>query len=86
MPRLSQEPVYRLTQRRALSSVAVTFVACIALALVIWALLSFYDPGLIGAGGNQMLSARALTFLALGLFAAATAVLSRIRRKRDEEL
>jgi hypothetical protein len=73
-------------RREAVSSVAVTLLACIALALGIWTLLGLYDPGLTSSGGSGTLSARILVFLALGLFAAATAIWSRLRRKKDEEL
>jgi hypothetical protein len=64
-------------QRSAVSSVEATFVVCIALALGIWAVLGFYDPGQTGRG---------LVLIAVGLFAATTAVWSRLRKKKDEEL
>jgi hypothetical protein len=64
-------------QRTAISSVEVTFAICIALALGVWTLLGLFDSGQAGRG---------LVLVAVGLFAIATAVWSRIRRKRDEEL
>ena len=73
-------------RRKAVSTVAVTFVLCIVLALGIWALVGFLDPALTGGSGSSMISARILIFLALGLFAVATAIWSRVRRKRDEDL
>jgi quinol-cytochrome oxidoreductase complex cytochrome b subunit len=82
----SEDTRHPWARRAALSSVAIILVICVVLALGIWTLIGSYDPKLTGAGGNQMLSARILIFLALGLFAVVTAVWSRIRRKRDEEL
>jgi hypothetical protein len=64
-------------QRTAVSSVEVTFVICIALALGIWTVLGFYYPGQAGRG---------LVLIAVGLFAIATVVWSRLRKKKDEDL
>jgi len=64
-------------RRSAVSSVEVTFGFCVALALAIWAAFGFYDPGQAGRG---------LVLIAVGRFAVATAVWSRVRRKKDEEL
>ena len=66
-----------MMQKTAVSSVEVTFVLCIALALAIWMVLGFYDPGQAGRG---------LVLIAVGLFAVSTAVWSRFRRKKDADL
>jgi hypothetical protein len=66
-----------LASRQAVSSVEVTFGLCVALALGVWAATGFYDPGQAGRG---------LVLIAVGLFALATAVWSRVRRKRDDQL
>ncbi len=63
--------------RNAVSSVEVTFGLCVALALGIWAASGFYSPGQMGRG---------LVLIAVGLFALVTAIWSRLRRKKDEEL
>jgi hypothetical protein len=71
-----------LIQRNALSSVKAALVLSIALALGIWAVLRILDPS-----GNQGLSSgRGLLLIAVGLFAATTAVWSRLRKKKDEDL
>jgi hypothetical protein len=64
-------------KRTAISSVEATFVICIALALGIWTVLGFLDSGQAGRG---------LVLVAVGLFAIATALWSRLRRKKDEDL
>ncbi|HYR04302.1 MAG TPA: hypothetical protein VEO75_02855 [Nitrososphaerales archaeon] len=63
--------------RNAVSSVEVTLVVCIALALGIGTVLGLRDAGQGGRG---------LVFLAVGLFAVTMAVWSRLRRKKDEDL
>jgi len=64
-------------RRTAVSSVELTFGLCIALVLGIWAAFGFYDPGQAGRG---------LVLIVVGLFGVTTAVWSRLRRKKDEEL
>ena len=64
-------------QRTAVSSVEVIFGLCIALVLGVWAAFGFFDPGQVGRG---------LVLISVGLFGVTTALWSRLRRKRDEEL
>jgi hypothetical protein len=63
--------------RRAVSSVEATLVVCIVLALGISAAFGFYNQGQAGRG---------IVLIALGLFALATAIWSRLRQRRDEDL
>jgi len=63
--------------RLAVTSVEVTFVVCIAVALGVWTVIGSYYPGQTGRG---------LVLIAVGIFALATAVWSRVRGKKDEDL
>lgn len=63
--------------RKAVSSVEATLVVCMVLAVGISTVFGFYNQGQAGRG---------LVLIALGLFALATAVWSRLRQSRDEDL
>jgi hypothetical protein len=64
-------------RRSAVSSVEVTLALCIALAVGIWTVLGLYGSGQAGRG---------LVLIAVGLFAIATTIWSRLRTKAEEDL
>jgi len=63
--------------RNAVSSIEITLVVCIVLAVGIWTILGF---------GGSAQGGRGLVLIAVGLFALTMAAWSRLRRKKDEDL
>jgi hypothetical protein len=67
--------------KSGLSSVHVAIIISVVIVLGIWTLLGTYDPGLTG-----LASIRVMVLAAAGLFALTMAVLSRLRKRKDEDL
>jgi len=70
-----------LSRRAGVSSVQVALIVSVACVLGIWAVLGAYDPGLTG-----LASVRLMVLAGAGLFAATMAILTRLRKKKDEDL